>query len=450
MEVAVVVQAGQRVGDGLDLRAPGLCGGRIQHGGEGLRHRTLHAFSRRDALGGGDLGGEYGDDGPFGVDERRRAADPHAPLVGEEHIDLERLSGEDLQQLVIGDDAVTDVRSSLPDISGVADDRRLPAQAYVAGDEAGRWVLRAHLAQRVGDPLVRGQALVVAVPQQGVLIGVYASRGLAGHARGEGAALRDAFEDAHERLDDLGVELAAAATPQFGHALGVVERLAVGAPERHGIVGVRDAHRSGDDGNTLARQPVGVAAALPAFVVMTHAADQIFREERPDDIGAENRVLAHQPPLMRVQASGLEEHAVGDADLADVVQVRSLLDVSDQVSRPAQLFTQQHHVRRHPGGVPERVVVLGVQRRAQRLQIAQVHGLNVLVEPGVVDRQRQMGAGALQEVVVRAGKGVWSDGAKGKRADELVAVGERDEDGGAQFVQAGQFETLRRVGGQAE
>ena len=67
VEVAVVVQAGEAVGDGLELGAPGLHRRVVEHRGEGLRHVAPQALDLGDALRRGDVGGDDGDDGAVGV-----------------------------------------------------------------------------------------------------------------------------------------------------------------------------------------------------------------------------------------------------------------------------------------------------------------------------------------------------------------------------------------------
>jgi hypothetical protein len=83
VEVAVVVQAGEAVGDRLDLRASGLRGGSLQHRRERLRHLAVRAFSMGHALGGRDVRDET-DHAAVGVEQGRLAAD------------AERLGGTDI------------------------------------------------------------------------------------------------------------------------------------------------------------------------------------------------------------------------------------------------------------------------------------------------------------------------------------------------------------------
>ena len=97
-------------------------------------------------------------------------------------------------------------------------------------------------------------------------------------------------------------------------------------------------------------------------------------------------VLPHQRPLLVRQGARLEQHPVGDGDLADVVQIRGLLEQLDPPRRPAQLPREHDRVRRDPRRVPDRVDVLGGERRAQGAQVAEVQALDVLEELGVVHR----------------------------------------------------------------
>ena len=79
-------------------------------------------------------------------------------------------------------------------------------------------------------------------------------------------------------------------------------------------------------------------------------------------------MLTHELPFARVQAGGLEQHAVGHADLADVVQVGGLLDLV-VVSSDQPLVAEQDHVGAHARRVAQRVVVLGVQGRLRALRL---------------------------------------------------------------------------------
>ena len=81
----------------------------------------------------------------------------------------------------------------------------------------------------------------------------------------------------------------------------VAQGLAVGPAERHGVVGVGDAHRAGHEGDRLAREAVRVAAAVPVLVVVAHAEHEVVGEQGAQDVGGEDRVLAHELPFFGVQ-----------------------------------------------------------------------------------------------------------------------------------------------------
>ena len=208
-------------------------------------------------------------------------------------------------------------------------------------------------------------------------------------------------EHLEERVGEVGVELLAAAAAQLVDALVGGQRVAIRTLERHRVVGVDDAHGAGDERDARALELVGVALAVPALVVVAHAEDEVLVEQRVDDLGAEHRVLAHRLPLLAVELAGLEQHAVGDADLADVVQEGGLFDLAHELLGPAELLRQEDVVGRDAGGVAEGVVVLGVEGGAERLEVVEVHALDVAVEQGVLDRQRDLGADARQQVASR-------------------------------------------------
>jgi hypothetical protein len=117
---------------------------------------------------------------------------------------------------------------------------------------------------------------------------------------------------------------------------GAAARFAVAAVAGHRVVGVGHGDDPGDEGNVLALEPEGVAAAVPALVVQVHARDERVKEaDRLEDVAAEARVLLEDLVLLRGELAGLVEvhHA---ADLADVVHQRGLPDDLDHVGREAE------------------------------------------------------------------------------------------------------------------
>ena len=86
------------------------------------------------------------------------------------------------------------------------------------------------------------------------------------------------------------------------------------------------------DRDRVAGQPVGIAAAVPALVLVADdPRDRAHAGDRAQDPLADHGVLAHDLPLARVERAGLVEDLVGDPDLADVVKERGRADVLDLV-----------------------------------------------------------------------------------------------------------------------
>ena len=134
----------------------------------------------------------------------------------------------------------------------------------------------------------------------------------------------------------VGVELRAGAASQLGQALAVGQRAPVGPLAGHGVVAVDHAHGAGDRAGCLAGQAVGVAPAVEALVVVAHPGHELLVEQGAHDLGADAGVLAHELPLLRGQRAGLEQHAVGDADLADVVQEGDVLHLVEALRRASR------------------------------------------------------------------------------------------------------------------
>ena len=133
---------------------------------------------------------------------------------------------------------------------------------------------------------------------------------------------------------------------------------AVGAVGRQRVERVGDREHARGERDVLAGQPVGVAVAVPALVVVAH--DELGLAEEVDvaqDLPADDRVALHQRALGLVERLGLEEDRVGDRDLADVVQQEAELDL--------------------------RVVGQRQRRRARDLQAVGGDALGVLARVGV-------------------------------------------------------------------
>src|SRR3954468_21315866 len=73
-----------------------------------------------------------------------------------------------------------------------------------------------------------------------------------------------------ERLDHRGVELGAGAALELGERRLVAARIRVGALRGDRVVGVADRDDARADRDLLAREPIRVAAAVPALVAEAH------------------------------------------------------------------------------------------------------------------------------------------------------------------------------------
>ena len=202
--------------------------------------------------------------------------------------------------------------------------------------------------------------------------------------------------------------------------------------ERHRVVGVDDAQGTSYLWDLLAGQPVRVAGAVPALVMVAHGARDLAREEWLDDLRAGDGVPAELGRLLVAQAAGLVEHIVGDADAPDVVQESRLRDLLQAALRPAELAAQQQHVGRDAGGVADGIVIARVQRGDQRLEVGDVHGLDRLIEARVLEGEREQGADALEDLAIGAGEGLPLRGPESERAGEFVVDEDADDEQGAQ------------------
>ena len=146
----------------------------------------------------------------------------------------------------------------------------------------------------------------------------------------------DARQRGGERADDFGVELGAGAAPELAQRVAGRPRAAVGARAGDGVVRVGDVHDARGERDVVAAQPVRIAAAVRPLVVQLDDRD-VGREKRhrPQDARAGTGMLLDDVELRVGQRAGLEQHVVGHADLADVVQQRAQADDFDLLGRQA-------------------------------------------------------------------------------------------------------------------
>ena len=95
----------------------------------------------------------------------------------------------------------------------------------------------------------------------------------------------------------MGRELAAAALGQPAARLGEGERQPIGAVAGHGVQGVRRRQDRSVEGTGLPRQPVRVAAPVPALVVPAHGREDVPRNGTPRSI---------RSPMVGMQPDGRE------------------------------------------------------------------------------------------------------------------------------------------------
>ena len=95
----------------------------------------------------------------------------------------------------------------------------------------------------------------------------------------------------------------------------------VGAVGDHSVEGVGDGHDAGHHRNRRTLQLVGVAASIPALVVVPNGRGKHgCRAERAGDLGAQDGVFLNLGKFFRGIAPLLVEQLFRQADLPDVVQ----------------------------------------------------------------------------------------------------------------------------------
>ena len=88
--------------------------------------------------------------------------------------------------------------------------------------------------------------------------------------------------------------------------------------------------------------------------------------ERFEQLVADLRVRLDDPPLLVVERAGLEEHAVRDADLPDVVEDRTEANGLDVLRCDAEVLRDADRERREPFAVTVQVRVARLDRVRER------------------------------------------------------------------------------------
>ena len=184
-----------------------------------------------------------------------------------------------------------------------------------------------------------------------------------------------------ERVHDVGVEVGAAAAADDVVAGVQGHGVSIAALGGYGVEHVGDGHDAGAQRYVRAAQALGIALAVPLFMVverdlMRHAlvldVEQVA-EGIGDDPAADGGVLLHLLELLGREAAGLLQYRVGDADLADVVHRRGLDEVVEVVLRDdvviapgaAQVFRDEAGVGRRAADVAAGIAVLVLDERGK-------------------------------------------------------------------------------------
>ncbi len=166
-------------------------------------------------------------------------------------------------------------------------------------------------------------------------------RGAAPPPRGPHPGLHRARIDQQhpdEGVHDRGVVVRARRAAQLGEGLGALAAALVDAVGRDRGVRVGDGHDAGLERDLVGGEAVRVAGPVPALVVVAHRGRRLAQAgQAGDQLLADRGVADHDAPLGVVERAGLGQDAVGDRDLADVVQQAAEAAAEDQRRRQPQL-----------------------------------------------------------------------------------------------------------------
>ena len=151
-------------------------------------------------------------------------------------------------------------------------------------------------------------------------------------------------------------------------------------------------------GICLAREAVGIAAAVPALVREAHERGELAQAlDRLEDARADLRMLAHVLALAGVERAALAQELRGDADLADVVQHGGVLDVAQrrriEAEHPADPAREVGDRERVARGVH----VLRLERTHERVDRGQEARLELARDALAVERQGGLQRHALEQ-----------------------------------------------------
>src|SRR5215203_1358517 len=109
-----------------------------------------------------------------------------------------------------------------------------------------------------------------------------------------------------ERIHDNGGELRAAMLPHLLERFLEVEGTLVRALDGHRVPRVRKPDDRGKERYVLAGEPLGIARAVPALVVVAENGDALSQAELGDDARSFARVALHELVLVLGELAGLD------------------------------------------------------------------------------------------------------------------------------------------------
>ena len=179
----------------------------------------------------------------------------------------------------------------------------------------------------------------------------------------------DARHDFQKSIDHLRIELCVTAGFDFRERFRPGQGFTVRSVGRHGGKAIGNRQKPSENRNVFARESVGIAFAVEAFVMVTNAAQHfgqvrhVFHDQR-----AENRMLLQNAELVVVQASGLAQNRVGNRDFADVVQQAADANCALLFNGIIEFARHQKRPVRHVFRMAARVVIFVVDGRDQSIE----------------------------------------------------------------------------------
>jgi hypothetical protein len=152
--------------------------------------------------------------------------------------------------------------------------------------------------------------------------------------------------------------------------------------------------------NLVGFEPLGIALAVPAFVVAEdQGCHRIGERHRTDDLRADLRVDANLLKLFLRQGTRLGEDVLRHGKLPDVVQERRGFHPLNFAVRHAERFRQARRIDLDTADVRLRCLVLGIDRERERFDGRKVQVGHLLhVPPFVVDASEVDLVGAVGQI----------------------------------------------------